>query len=268
MADTSLFGTRHIVLMVISFLLIAGLYVLSRRVSIKKLSKILLGVGLVSETVKVFAYIIMNENKEYIEGVTFGGVLPKTDLPFQLCSIQILFILIVNLTKSEKVKRFIYSFMVPSCMIGGVAAILIATSSSRSNWIIACQYFLYHVAIVVFGLRLLTAKEMKWRIKDYRNALIMLTGIMFFSIYINSMVFDGVSDVNFMYVVHPPQKGLPYLNDNNGWLSYILRYLVLVLAVITATYSKAIVSSITEFKNSKKEQKEAVEEPEKELINK
>ena len=252
MSDTSLFGTRHIVFIIISALLIVGFYALSRRISIKKLSKILLGVGLVSETVKVFAYIIMNENKEYLPGVTFDGVLPKTDLPFQLCSIQILFILIVNLSKSEKVKRFIYSFMVPSCMVGGIAAILIATSSSRTNWVIACQYFLYHVAIVVFGLRLLTAKEMKWRAKDYFNSLIMLTGLMFFSIYINSMLFDGVSDINFMYVVHPPQKGLPYLNDNNGWFSYIIRYMVLILVVITATYSKAIVSSIREHKKTVK----------------
>ncbi len=267
MSDTSLFGTRHIVFIVISILLIVGLYILSRRVSIKNLSKILLGIGLVSEIVKIFAYIIMNENKVYIPGVTFDGVLPKTDLPFQLCSIQILFILIVNLVKNEKVKRFIYSFMVPSCMVGGVAAILIATSSSRSNWVIACQYFLYHVAIVVFGLRLLTAREMKWRAKDYRNALIMLTGVVFFSIYINSMLFDGVSDINFMYVVHPPQKGLPYLNDNDGWLGYIIRYLVLVVGVITATYSKAIVSSVIECKRKPKEKlKEEIEE--KELIEK
>ena len=262
MSDTSLFGTRHIVLIIVSLLLIVGLYILSRKVSIKNLSKILLGVGLVSETIKVFAYIIMNEHKEYLPDVTFSGVLPKTDLPFQLCSIQILFILIVNLVKSEKVKRFIYSFMVPSCMIGGVAAILIATSSSRSNWVIAFQYFLYHVAIVVFGLRLLTAKEMKWRIKDYRNALIMLTGIIFFSIYINSMLFDGISDINFMYVVHPPQDGLPYLNDNDGWLGYILRYLLLVLVAITATYSKAIVSSIIEHSKKKKARSEEMPEAE------
>ncbi len=256
MSDTSLFGTRHIVFIVISLLLIVGLYILSRRFSIKLLSKVLLGVGLVSEIVKVFAYIIMNEDKEFLPGITFDGVLPKTDLPFQLCSIQILFILVVNISKSEKVKRFIYSFMMPSCMVGGIAAILIATSSSRSNWVIACQYFLYHVAIVVFGLRLLTAKEMKWRIKDYRNALIMLTGIIFFSIYINSMLFDGVSDINFMYVVHPPQKNLPYLHDNDGWLGYILRYLLLVVFVVTATFSKAIVVSIIEKIKAKKELKE------------
>ena len=246
MSDTSLFGTRHIVFIAISVALIVGLYIWSRRVSIKNLAKILLAVGLVSEIVKIFSYIIMNENKEYLPGVTFDGVLPKTDLPFQLCSIQIVFILIVNLTKSERVQRFIYSFMVPSCMVGGLAAILIATDSSRSNWVIACQYFLYHVSIIVFGIRLLTAKEMRWRAKDYRNALIMLTGIVFFSIYINSMLFDGVSNINFMYVVRPPQEGLPYLNDNDGWLGYILRYLALVLVVITVTYSKAIVSSIIE----------------------
>lgn len=246
MSDTSLFGTRHLVFIAISVALIVGLYILSRRLSIKLLSKILLGVGLVSETVKVFAYIIMNEGKEYIEGsgIYYDGVLPKTDLPFQLCSIQIIFILIVNLVKNEKVQRFILGFMMPSCLIGGFAAILIATSSARSNWVIACQYFLYHVAIVVFALRLLTSKEMKWRVKDLLNAYIMLVGIMFFAIYINSMMFDGVSDINFMYVVHPPQKDLPYLNDNNGWFSYIIKYMILVVSCIAITYIKPIIESI------------------------
>ena len=40
MSDTSLFGTRHIVLIIVSLLLIVGLYILSRKVSIKNLSKI------------------------------------------------------------------------------------------------------------------------------------------------------------------------------------------------------------------------------------
>lgn len=283
-AGHGLFGTKHLIIIGVSVFLIVGLYILSRKLSIEKLSKIMLGIGLVSETIKVFSYIVMNENKVYgmlyqfdeelkayvPKEVTFDGILPKTDLPFQLCSLQIIFILIVTLSKSEKVKRFIYSFMMPSCLFGGIAAILIATDSSRNVWVITFQYFLYHIAIVVFALRLLTAKEMKWKVKDLLNAFIMLTGVIFFAIYINSMMFDGISDINFMYVVKPPQKNLPYLNDNNGWLSYIIKYLILVVFCISITYIKPIIEAISDLIKKKKAKVLKVEEAEKskELIEK
>lgn len=279
----ALFGTKHLIIVGVSILLIVGLYILSRKLSINTLSKIMLGVGLVSETVKVFSYIVMNENKVFTTlfklnengvyepvKVLFNGVLPKTDLPFQLCSLQIIFILVAVLVKNEKVQRFIYGFMMPSCLFGGIAAILIATESSRNVWVITFQYFLYHIAIVVFALRLLTAKEMKWKVKDLLNAFIMLTGVIFFAIYINSMMFDGISDVNFMYVVKPPQKGLPYLNNNNGWLSYIIKYLILVVFCISITYIKPIVEAIISACKKKKTKSLKAEEIEeaKELIEK
>ena len=239
-----LFGTKHLILVAASLLLIAVGYIFSRKISIKKLAKILLVIGVISEIIKVFAYIVMNMNKEYIPGVTYNGFLPKTDLPFQLCSIQIIFLLVLNLSKSEKVQRFVMGFMMPTCLFGGIAAILIATDSSRNVWVITAQYFLYHVAITIFALRLLTAKEMKWHVKDLLNAFYMLIAVVLFSIYINSMLMDGVSNINFMYVIKPPQKGLPYLNDDGGWLSYILKYIALVLVCLSMTFIVPIVKAI------------------------
>lgn len=241
MNDTSLFGTRHLVLILVSFALMTGLYIFSRKLSIKQCAKILLFVGIISETIKIFYYIQANEDK-------FGGVLPKTDLPFHLCSIQILFILVVNLTTNEKLRRFIFSFMIPSCLIGGIAAILIATDSARSTVIIGMQYFLYHIAISTFALRLLTDKEMKWRVSDMLNCFKFLLVIMFFAFYINSIVYDGVSNINFMYVVGPPQSGLPFLNKDHGWLVYITHYAILVVTCVALCYIKAIIDTIKEKK--------------------
>lgn len=237
--NNDLFGTKHKILIAVSLLLIVGLYILSRKIKLDMVCRILFYVGIASEIVKIFYYIVANEEK-------YGGVLPKTDLPFHLCSIQIIFIAIVNIAKSERLKRFIFSFMLPSCFFGGIAAILIATSSARSTWIITIQYFLYHIAISVFALRLFTDKELSFNIKDYFNCLKFLLGIMFFAIYINSILYDGVSNINFMYVVKPPQDGLPYLNDDNGWLSYIIKYAILVVGLVTLTYIKPIIDAIRE----------------------
>lgn len=240
--SNKLFGTLHLIQVAVSITLIVVLSILIRKISFKKCCKYLLYVGIISETIKVFYYIIRNE-------ANYGGYLPKTDLPFHLCSIQIIFILLVNILNSEKIKRFILSFMLPSCLIGGIAAIFIAIDTARNNWIIAGQYYLYHVAIVIFAIKIYTSEEIKLTVKDYFNSLKFIVAIMFFAIYINSIVFTPqmlgenatMKEVNFMYVVSPPQSGLPFLNEDHGWFVYICHYACLVLFSITACYIKPII---------------------------
>ena len=233
-----LFGTKHVIILAVCLVLIPILYYFARKLKFEKMAKIMLFVGIISETIKIFYYIIANED-------THHGVLPKSDLPFHLCSIQILFIAVVNISKSEKIKRFLLSFMFPSCLFGGIAAILIATYSSLNGlWIITAQYFLYHIAITVFALNVCTNKEITLNVSDYFNCLKFLVVLMFFAVYINSILYDGQHDINFMYVVSPPQSGLPFLNKDQGWLVYILRYAFLVVLCVTLCYIKPIVTAI------------------------
>ena len=203
----ALFGTKHIILIIVSIILIVLGSVLLRKLKFQTMCKLMFYIGIISETIKVFYYIIQNE-------ATYGGYLPKSDLPFHLCSIQIIFFAIICYMNSEKIKRFIISFMLPSCLIGGFAAILIATTTARNGfWIITAQYFGYHAALVVFAIYLLISKEITFTIKDYVSCLKFLVLIMFFAFYINSIVYDGSKDINFMYVASPPQEGLPFLNE-------------------------------------------------------
>lgn len=250
----SIFGTKHLILVALSAILIIVLFLLSRKLRFQTVCKLMLYVGIVSEAIKIFYYIIRNE-------ATHGGILPKTDLPFHLCSIQILFILAVNLTKSEKIKRFFLSFMYPSCLLGGIAAIFLATNSSLNGaWIITAQYFLYHIAIVVLALNICTNKELKLTVKDYFSCLKFLVVLFFFATYINSIVYDGVSNINFMYVASPPQSGLPFLTEKYGWSVYIAHYAGLVLFCVTACYLSPIIVAVKEKLALKKKTNEHVEE--------
>ena len=234
----SIFGTKHLIIVGICIVLMVGLFIFSKKFSFANVCKTMFYVGIVSETIKIFYYIIQNES-------VHGGVLPKTDLPFHLCSIQIIFIAVVNFSKNEKLKRFLLSFMFPSCLIGGIAAILIATNSSLNGmWIITGQYFLYHVAIVVLALNICTRKELKLTVSDYFNCLKFLVVLMFFAVYVNSIVDDGSGKINFMYVVSPPQSGLPFLNEKHGWLVYIVHYACLIVFSVTMCYIKPIIVAI------------------------
>ncbi len=247
-----MFGEKHIIILGICLAAIILLSILSRKVKLAAVCKILLVIGIISEIVKIVYYITANEE-------THGGILPKTDLPFHLCSIQILLITIVNVVPNEKIKRFIFSFMMPSCLFGGIAALLIPTTSSLNGGIaITLQYFGYHVAIIVFAIKLMFSAEFKRTVKDYFNCLKFLLVMMFFAVYINSILYDGVSNINYMYVASPPQEGLPFLNENHGWLVYIAHYACLVLFCVTLFYIKPICSAIF----CKKKTEEEKEQPE------
>ena len=199
----SIFGTKHLILMAICAAAIVLGYLVSRKWDLEKLTKYMFTIGVISELIKVFYYIIANE-------AVYGGILPKTDLPFHLCSIQILFVAIARFINSQKIKELLLSFMIPSCLFGGIAAILIATTSSLNGMpILSLQYFGYHSAIVIFALVLLTSGVLQLTIRHYVNCLKFLVGLMLFAIYINSILYDGNPNINFMYVASPPQAGLP-----------------------------------------------------------
>ena len=234
----SIFGTKHLILMAICAAAIVLGYLVSRKWDLERLTKYMFTIGVISELIKVFYYIIANE-------AVYGGILPKTDLPFHLCSIQILFVAIVRFTNSQKIKELLLSFMIPSCLFGGIAAILIATTSSLNGMpILSLQYFGYHSAIVIFALVLLTSGVLQLTIRHYVNCLKFLVGLMLFAIYINSILYDGNPNINFMYVASPPQAGLPWLNEDQGWLVYMLRYSSLVVGCVTLCYIKPIYKAI------------------------
>ncbi len=240
-----MFSLKHIIMLLISISLIVALFFVTKKWSLRNKYKGFLIVAVISEVVKIFFYIIKNEP-------TYGGLLPKSDLPFQLCSIQIIFALIVFFSKNEKVKRAIMSFMFPSGLIGGLAAILIPTYSALNFTVITCQYFIYHAVLMVLALQLLFDKELKFTIKDYFTSLIFVFCLMFFAIYINSMFADSINEVNFMYVVEPPAENLPFLNKENGWFIYICHYAMLIFASITICYIRPIIQGIkSKIHNSK-----------------
>lgn len=233
--NNDLFHFKHIVLIAVSLAVIVAGTIVTRRFKIKTMYRILMGVGIVSETVKVFSYVLMNEDR-------LGGYLPKTDLPFHLCSVQLIFIFILNFSKNEKIKKLLHAFMYPTCLIGGAMALLIATSSSRSNWFITVQYFTYHSVIIIFALYLLMHE--RFTVKDYARCLAFLGFMGMAAIYVNSILYDGVSDINFMYVIHPPVSGIPLFNTDHGWLVYIIEYAVIAVAAVTACYGKPIVKAL------------------------
>jgi hypothetical protein len=234
----TIFGGKHLIILAFCVVAMTAGFLFARKKTVDQLAKILLVIGLISEIIKVFYYTMANE-------VTHGGILPKTDLPFHLCSIQILFFGVLVYSKNQKLKELLQAFMIPSCMLGGIAALLIATGSSlNGGLILTIQYFGYHVAIVVFAMALLFAGKFQLTLRHYFNCLKFLVVLMLAAMYINSILFNGVSNINFMYVASPPQSGLPFLTEEYGWPVYICHYAFTVVFCVSLCYIKPIFAAI------------------------
>jgi len=234
-----MFSTKHIIVLILCILYIIGITLLLKKKNVKIITSVRwLGlVGLITETLKLGCYIVENEEE-------YGGYLPKTDLPLHLCSLQLLFIIVILLNRNEKVRRVLYSFMMPSCLIGGIAAIILPPSSALNMPVITVQYFWYHASIITFAIYLMITSEIRFKIRDYAIALTFLGSLFYFAVYLNSLLNDYEHNINFMYVVNPPVDGLPFLNKDNGWRSYIIRYTVVAVTSVSLCYTKTIVKAI------------------------
>lgn len=257
--ENSIFGSFHIIVLVLCIALIVAASIFLRNIKFNTAVNIMLVIGVISESIKVFYYIVANES-------TLNGYLPKTDLPFHLCSIQIIFFAVLKLFKSEKVKNVLVSFMIPTCLIGGAGALFLPTHSARNAMIVTVQYFMYHSGIIWFAIYNLVSKDFKLTIDGYVSTLIFLFITLFVAIYLNSWIYDGRVDangvatnsINFMYVVGPPVDGLPFLNKDHGWLVYILRYSLLAVTAVTICYIKPIINFFKSLKNKKDDKSEEI----------
>lgn len=259
----SMYHTKHLIILAICTAILVVGAIFANKLSLKAVFRILLIVGITSEIIKVFYYINANQAT-----FTYGngkeviiGLLPKTDLPFHLCSIQVIFIFILNLSSNDKLKKLVMALMLPTCLVGGIAAILLPTNSSlNGGFLITIQYFGFHVAIVLFSIYLYRSKEVVFDFKDYVHSLLFLAAVGFLAIYINGIVANGVKDINYMYVVHAPNADsltLPFLNTNHGWIVYITHYSLLAIFVVSLCYIAQIIDKIKSlFNKSKTEENE------------
>lgn len=240
-----MFTTKHFIFLLLTTFFIVFVLFITRKKRIAFAIKGFLLVGIVSELIKVFYYIVTNDN---------GNYLPYNDLPFHLCSIQIIFLFILHYSNNENLKRLLLAFMIPTGLFGGLAALMIPTSSSINGMLIlSIQYFFYHATLIAFAIHLLRQKELVFTVKDVFNVLKLLAFMGVIAIYINGMLGPD-TNVNFMYVVRPPMDNLPLLNLNQGYIIYILKYALLATFLVLISFSKTFVAAYATSKSKKNTQ--------------
>lgn len=225
-----MFSTKHFIWLAICLVFIAAGVFFSekKKLSVEKGLTLMCALCVASEVVKLFCVLIAEERSN-----DNGVFIKETDLPFHLCSLQIFFAFVAKFTKNPKTRDFLLTFMIPTAIIGGIAALLIPTITLAFSNVRTYQYFLYHAGIICFGIIALVRFKVKMDFKAYLKTLVGLLTIVMITFYING----ALQNTNFLYLSEPPLDGLPILNMDNGWFVYFLSYMALALFLITLFFT-------------------------------
>ena len=225
-----MFSTLHFIWLAIcaTLIVVSSIITVKKRTSLRTGLTVMCVACVLSEVVKIFCVLISEERKN-----ANGVFIKETDLPFHLCSLQIFFAFIARLTKKERLREFLLVFMIPTCALGGVAALLIPTITCSFANPRTYQYFLYHAAIIWFAVFAVARGKVKLHFKAYLKMLATLLAIVFVTFYINGFF----QNTNFLYLSEPPMDELPILNMDNGWFVYFISYMALAFVLITLFFA-------------------------------
>lgn len=148
-------------------------------------------VALLSEFTKIMAVIELVPSSS---GELLLPYLPLNHLPLHFCSIQIVLIAVAKLTGNEKRRETLLAFMAPTCVIGGLLALLMPSIFTTTISVeqaftspVSYQFFIFHSMLIALGLIITRSGEIEWSMKHFRNTTLAVFLLAFASIYLNSI---------------------------------------------------------------------------------
>ncbi len=236
-----MFSIQHIIWMAICIILVVYISLRLRKTKpeLRKVLSVMCIVCCISEFIKVFSSIHIVPS---LDGTMYYPYMELSQLPLNLCSMQIILIFYVRFAKDSKIRDAILAFMYPTCLGGAFFAILIPSVLTVSIAPelaflrpIGYQYFLFHTGLAVLGIYIPMCHEVKLEGKHYFMSMGILLGIAFISLYINSIFAAPVYEngeliaveytTNFILTYQTPIG----LNLTEIWQWYL--YLVIIVSI-------------------------------------
>lgn len=245
-----MFSGLHFIWLAICAVISGGLLLCSlrRKWNYKTALYVAVGYSVASELVKVFSRIRVYEDLAWSGGS--GGFIDVTALPLHLCSLLIFVVIILAVTKNDKLRSALLSFYVPVGLVGGLCAILIPNDGLSFTSIKVWQGFIYHSCTIWFSLYLIITKQADLRLRAYLRNIVILLSLVVIMLWVNGALQiysrEGYNDINYFFLVHPPIDGLPILNLNNGYAAYLAAIIAIGFLAVTAVHIGPVIKQIKE----------------------
>lgn len=178
-------------------------------------------------------------------GTLLMPYLPMNHFPLHLCSMQVILIAVAKYMKNEKRQEKLLAFMAPTCVIGGILALLMpsifkTTISVEQAFtsVISYQFFIYHTMLISLGLIIAGSDRVNWSWKHYKNTVLMMYLLAFISIYLNSLLASPTYEdgkllrvdfwTNFFFTYQNPLG----IQITQLWQWYLYMLIIMLLAAV------------------------------------
>lgn len=196
-----MYTLQHFIWLALCFVIIILSIILLKKYkpSLRQVLTIACVVAVVSEIIKTFSLMQLVPSSD---GTRFYPYIELENVPLHLCSVQIVLIFMTRFMKESNKRTTILAFMYPTTIVGAFAAIMIPTVFTKHvpvgnafTHVMAYQFFLYHAMLIILGIYIVMSKEVKIEKKHFISSFIILFGLSFISLYVNS-IFANVRYVN------------------------------------------------------------------------
>lgn len=252
----------HIAFILISLALIAlGLVVVKRRrPTVDRLIRVFLPIALVCEAIKLLTTIevvpvvetvIVAGQITYQETGAFSPYLKAEHLPFELCSLQMVFMFLALVVKDPVWRHRLHSVIYGTALAGGLLALFLSsiapefeTAAAFLTSPRAWEFFIYHSLIIVLALSIALDSRCDLRFGDIRWMALAVVGLDFASLYLNSLlsvpVYQGDELKGLAYAVnffssYDDPLGIT-LATKTHYLLYLAARYAIGAAIITLMY--------------------------------
>lgn len=200
-------------------------------------------IAVLSEITKMISVIELVPSQN---GELMLPYLPLNHLPLHFCSIQIILIAAARFMKNEKHREALLAFMAPTCVIGGLLALLMPSIFTTTISVeqaftspVSYQFFIFHSMIIALGFIITRSGEIDWSMKHFRTTTLLVYLLGLVSIYLNSMLASPTySDgklvsvdfwTNFFFTYQNPLG----IKITELWQWYLYLLIIALLATVT-----------------------------------
>ena len=254
-----MFSSGHIL-----FIFFSAVWIISGTVFLRKknppMRKVLLtclAIAMLSEFIKTLGNIeivpivepIVEQGKLiYRETGAYTPYLEAEHFPFELCSYQIIFILLALAVRNPRLQKRLYALMYTTCIAGAGMGILFSSAAigltGIRDFVTSIQVwraFLYHSMLVILGLQIGWHEECDVRFRDVKGTLLEIVFLDLFTLHVNSMMstpyyagetLKGVGkSINYFSSYNNP-LGIVMTNKTQ-WLTYLaVRFVLAVILIL------------------------------------
>ena len=201
-----MYSTGHLIFIGISLVLIIfGVSMCRRyRPPVEKLIQLCFLLSLFFEAAKILTVIriipvvepaVENGVLIYRGTGAFAPYIEREHLPFELCSLQIVFMFLELIVSSPVWKKRLLSFMYGTTIVGGMMALLFSsiapefeTAAAFLTAPRAWEFYLYHSMIIVLGIAIGMDREVNLNFWDCRWMAVILIALDCCMFYVNSIM--------------------------------------------------------------------------------